>query len=72
MTSHSSEQDVKPTILYPIPNPFEQEEEMAVASTMANHNVWAMKIPRFLLERWEQVHESGVELGTLVVDNSLV
>ncbi|RSH91542.1 hypothetical protein EHS25_009841 [Saitozyma podzolica] len=34
--------------------------------------VWAVKVPRFLLERWERVPEAGIELGTLVVDNSVV
>ncbi|KAL7423874.1 hypothetical protein Q5752_001459 [Cryptotrichosporon argae] len=46
------------------------EEELQIAPTLEQSKVWALKIPRFLLERWERVNEGGVHLATLVVDNS--
>ena len=58
--------DVKPNVARPTQEP---EEEMAIEPTFDDHNVWAMRIPRFLLEQWERVTEEGVELGTLVVDH---
>ncbi|WRT69936.1 uncharacterized protein IL334_006927 [Kwoniella shivajii] len=48
----------------------DQEEEFEIADRKDTSSVWALKIPRFLLERWEMVEEAGVELGSLVVDNS--
>jgi transcription initiation factor TFIIF subunit beta len=52
------------------PFPVDPSEELAVDPNKANKNIWAVRIPRFLLERWERVTEAGIELGTLVVDNS--
>ena len=63
--------DVKPqgeTVAWSWPE--ENEEELEISPRMGAGHVWAMKIPKFLLERWERVQEAGVELGTLVVDNS--
>lgn len=54
------------------PFPVDPSEELAIDAGKANKNIWAVRIPRFLLERWESVDEAGVELGTLVVDNSWV
>lgn len=50
----------------------EPEEHLHVSSSYNQSFVWAIKVPRFLLEQWEQVEEEGVELGTLVVDASCV
>ncbi|WWC92024.1 uncharacterized protein L201_006978 [Kwoniella dendrophila CBS 6074] len=47
-----------------------EEEELEISDRKNNSSVWALKIPRFLLERWEMIEEKGVELGSLVVDNS--
>ncbi|WVQ94984.1 hypothetical protein IAU59_002076 [Kwoniella sp. CBS 9459] len=54
-----------------IPLPPAEEEELAVSDRKDTSSVWAVKIPRFLLERWEMVEEAGVELGKLVIDNSV-
>ncbi|WVF67388.1 hypothetical protein IAT40_002144 [Kwoniella sp. CBS 6097] len=54
-----------------IPLPPVEEEELAVSDRKDTSSVWAVKIPRFLLERWEMVEEAGVELGKLVIDNSV-
>ena len=58
--------DSKPRIPTEEPS---QDEKFDVSGGYASSNVWALKIPRFLLEKWEEVREAGVELGTLVVDN---
>ncbi|BEI84495.1 hypothetical protein CcaverHIS002_0410990 [Cutaneotrichosporon cavernicola] len=47
-----------------------EEEELDVAPSHGQSKIWAMKIPRFLLERWERVKEEGVHLGSLIIDNS--
>ena len=65
----SVREDVKP---YPVADLEEDEEELEISPHLGSGYVWAMKIPRFLLERWERVPNAGVELGTLVVDNSSV
>lgn len=52
------------------PFPVEPSEELLIDHNKGNKNIWAVRIPRFLLERWERVNEAGIELGTLVVDNS--
>jgi transcription initiation factor TFIIF subunit beta len=70
--------DTKPTDIKPIvpqqqythPFPVEVQEQLAIDQGKNVKNVWALKLPRFLLERWERVPEAGVELGTLVVDSS--
>ncbi|WVR09689.1 hypothetical protein IAU60_006764 [Kwoniella sp. DSM 27419] len=75
--------DVKPDIkVYPagadpnaevevlIPLPPAPEEELAISDRKDGSSVWAVKIPRFLLERWEMVEEGGIELGALVIDGS--
>lgn len=69
--------DVKPTDIKPVvaeqttwPFPVETQEKLAIDQGKSVKNVWALKLPRFLLERWERVPEAGVELGTLVVDSS--
>ncbi|OCF31607.1 hypothetical protein I316_06806 [Kwoniella heveanensis BCC8398] len=54
-----------------IPLPPVEEEELAISERKNTSSVWAVKIPRFLLERWEMVEEAGVELGKLVIDNSV-
>lgn len=71
--------DVKPTDVKPVveeqttwPFPVEIQEQLAIDQGKSVKNVWALKLPRFLLERWERVPEAGVELGTLVVDSSYV
>lgn len=65
-------QDIKPKVeeeaTWPFPK--EIEEQLAVDAGKNSKNVWALKLPKFLLERWERVPEAGVELGTLVVDSS--
>ncbi|WVQ66793.1 uncharacterized protein L199_004984 [Kwoniella botswanensis] len=48
----------------------DQDERLEISDKKNGSSVWALKIPRFLLERWEMVEEKGVELGSLVVDNS--
>lgn len=70
-----SQADVKPSVgddvkPYPFPVAEEEEEELEISPRLGAGYVWAVKVPRFLLERWERVPEVGVELGTLVVDNS--
>jgi transcription initiation factor TFIIF subunit beta len=69
--------DIKPTDVKPAvgeqttwPFPVEIQEQLAIDQGKSVKNVWALKLPRFLLERWERVPEAGVELGTLVVDSS--
>lgn len=69
--------DTKPTDIKPVvgeqttwPFPVEIQEQLAIDQGKNTKNVWALKLPRFLLERWERVPEAGVELGTLVVDAS--
>ncbi|KAK6909216.1 hypothetical protein I203_103233 [Kwoniella mangroviensis CBS 8507] len=47
-----------------------QDERLEISDKKNGSSVWALKIPRFLLERWEMVEEKGVELGSLMVDNS--
>jgi transcription initiation factor TFIIF subunit beta len=70
--------DIKPTDIKPDvetstwPFPTDIEEQLAIDAGKSNKNVWALKLPRFLLERWERVPEAGVELGTLVVDSSYI
>jgi len=68
-TKPSVRQDTKP---YPFALPEEDEEELEISAGLGQGYVWAMKIPRFLLEQWERLPEPGVELATLVVDNSSV
>ncbi|WVW86479.1 hypothetical protein I302_108527 [Kwoniella bestiolae CBS 10118] len=48
----------------------DQDEQLEISDKKNGSSVWALKIPRFLLERWEMIEERGVELGSLVVDNS--
>jgi len=72
-----SQLDIKPVLHnetkpYPFPIPEEEEEELEISQGLGQGYVWAMKIPRFLLEQWERVSEPGIELGTLVVDNAFV
>jgi transcription initiation factor TFIIF subunit beta len=62
--------DVKPQIALELPHAAEEEERLGLAENVKGTMIWAVKVPRFLLERWERVPEAGVELGTLVVDNS--
>ena len=57
---------------YPFPFSDEEEEELDVSPGLGSGYVWAVKVPRFLLEQWETVHEPGIELGTLVVDNACI
>ncbi|EIW66123.1 hypothetical protein TREMEDRAFT_45844 [Tremella mesenterica DSM 1558] len=52
------------------PFPQDDEEPLSISPMAPNSNVWAVKIPRFLLERWEQVREDGICLGSLVVDSN--
>ncbi|WWC72301.1 uncharacterized protein I206_106263 [Kwoniella pini CBS 10737] len=52
------------------PYVYNEDEELQISERKNNSSVWALKIPRFLLERWEMVEEKGVELGSLIVDNS--
>jgi hypothetical protein len=69
----SSSEDIKPQITLDPPKPSVAEnddERLALAENLKGAMVWAVKVPRFLLERWERVPEAGIELGTLVVDNS--
>ena len=65
-------QDIKPKVeaehTWPLPKDI--EEQLSIDPGKSQKNVWALKLPRFLLERWERVPEAGVELGTLVVDSS--
>ena len=68
---HDAKPDIKPAV-YTTPFPPGEEEELTLAPNMANHNVWALKVPRFVLEQWEQITQPGIELGSLIVDNSLV
>lgn len=72
--SDAKPQDLKPQVeeeaTWPLPKDI--EEHLAVDPGKNSKNVWALKLPRFLLERWERVPEAGVELGTLVVDSSYV
>ncbi|KAK8853492.1 hypothetical protein IAR55_004199 [Kwoniella newhampshirensis] len=51
--------------------PQQDEEELNIHTPNGRPIVWAVKIPRELLERWEMVEEAGVELGTLVIDSSV-
>jgi transcription initiation factor TFIIF subunit beta len=69
----SSSADIKPQITLDPPKPSVAEnddERLALVENLKGAMVWAVKVPRFLLERWERVPEAGIELGTLVVDNS--
>lgn len=79
LTLYYTIMDVKPTDVKPAegeqttwPFPVEIQEQLAIDQGKSVKNVWALKLPRFLLERWERVPEAGVELGTLVVDSSYV
>jgi transcription initiation factor TFIIF subunit beta len=58
--------DVKPTLPKPPTQP--EDEQLSVAPTFDRNQPWAVKIPKFLQEKWEQIKEPGVELGTMVVD----
>ncbi|CAK9787439.1 Rap30/74 interaction domain-containing protein [Cutaneotrichosporon oleaginosum] len=49
-----------------------EEEELDVAPSHGQSKIWAMKIPRFLLERWERVKQEGVHLGSLIIDNNSI
>ncbi|WWD19926.1 hypothetical protein CI109_104398 [Kwoniella shandongensis] len=51
--------------------PPQDEEELRITNPNGRPIVWALKIPKELLERWEMVEEAGVELGTLVIDSSV-
>ncbi|TXT13090.1 hypothetical protein VHUM_01491 [Vanrija humicola] len=70
----SQSEDIKPLVTvngHDVFNlPVVEEEELDVSPTLADSKVWAIKVPRFLLERWERVEQAGVLLGTLNVDNS--
>ncbi|KAL1407382.1 hypothetical protein Q8F55_006804 [Vanrija albida] len=72
----SQSEDVKPLLTvdgHDVFNlPVVEEEELEVSDTLAESKVWAIKVPRFLVERWERVNQGGVLLGTLFVDNSKV
>jgi transcription initiation factor TFIIF subunit beta len=62
--------DIKPDVKPKVQPPLEEDEKLNIHPTFKDNNIWALKVPRFLLERWERVTEGGKELGTLVVDNS--
>ncbi|WVN88561.1 uncharacterized protein L203_103772 [Cryptococcus depauperatus CBS 7841] len=57
-----------PSSSFPLPQ--EEEEHLAISERKDTSSVWAIKVPNFLLKRWEAVEDSGVELGRLVIDNS--
>ena len=62
--------DIKPILHFPAPPT--EDEQLGVAQNMDSTNIWSLKLPRFLLEQWETVREAGVELGTLIIDQSYV
>ena len=62
--------DIKPVLHFPAPPT--EDEQLGVAQSMDSTNIWSLKLPRFLLEQWETVREAGVELGTLIIDQSYV
>lgn len=62
--------DVKPTIRQPVPSLESQDEMLSI--TDKNLNIWAIKVPRVLLDRWEQVKEAGVELATMRIEHERV
>jgi transcription initiation factor TFIIF subunit beta len=61
-----SEADIKPRI--PAPPP--EEEQLQIQVPGEGGAIWAVRIPRFLYDKWTQVDEGGVHLGTLVIDSS--
>ncbi len=58
--------DTKPVIYKPPQQP--EEEKLTVSPQFDISQPWAVKIPKFLQEKWEQIKDPGVELGTMVVD----
>lgn len=60
-----------PSTTSPFPFLQEEEEHLEVSDRKDASSVWALKVPNFLLQRWQTVQEPGVELGRLVVDNSV-
>jgi hypothetical protein len=49
--------DVKPTLPKPPTQP--EDEQLSVAPTFDRNQPWAVKIPKFLQEKWEQIKEEG-------------
>lgn len=68
--SSAAMSDIKPVLHFPAPPT--EDEQLGVAQNMDSTNIWSLKLPRFLLEQWETVREAGVELGTLIIDQSYV
>ncbi|ODO08435.1 transcription initiation factor TFIIF subunit beta [Cryptococcus wingfieldii CBS 7118] len=46
------------------------DERLLISDQKDASSIWAIKVPNFLLRRWEEVQEGGIELGRLLVDNS--
>lgn len=63
-----SQQEAKPKI--PIAAPYPEEEHLQIQVPGVGGAIWAVRIPRFLYDKWLKVDEEGVHLGTLVIDNS--
>ncbi len=62
--------DVKPRI--PVPAPLPEDEHLKINVPGQGGAIWAVRIPRFLYDKWMKVEEGGVHLGTLVIDSSWV
>jgi transcription initiation factor TFIIF subunit beta len=69
MSGQDRKPDVKPDIKPSLPST-DIEEQLRLHPNVNENKTWAFKIPRELYAKWEQVKEGGVELGTLVIDNS--
>ncbi|ODN98040.1 hypothetical protein I350_07682 [Cryptococcus amylolentus CBS 6273] len=53
-----------------IPPAAADDERLLISDQKDASSIWAIKVPNFLLRRWEEVQEGGIELGRLLVDNS--
>lgn len=59
--------DIKPVVHHAVAPPPSQDEVLSI--TDKNLNIWAIKVPRILLDRWEQVKDAGVELATMRIEH---
>lgn len=69
MSMRELKPDIKPDIKPSLPST-DPEEQLRIHPRVEDNKTWAFKVPRDLYAKWEQVKEGGVELGTLVIDNS--
>lgn len=65
-------EDVKPDVkpVFHVAPPPSQDEVLTFSGT--DQTIWAVKVPRILLDRWSQIKEADVELATMRVDSRYV